>query len=60
MDSLEQSVENLSRDLIVGINGNLDHLRQILDDDSSKYIREVFVAAPKAVANTGRILETDS
>ena len=55
MASLEQNVVKLSKDLIVGINGNLEHLRQILDDDSSKYIREVFVAAPHAVANTGRI-----
>ena len=59
MASLEQSVEKLTKDLVVGINGNLDHLRQILDDDSSKYIREVFVAAPMAVGNTGRIMEND-
>lgn len=49
----------MNKDLIVGINGNLDNLKQILEDDSSKYIREVFVAAPKAVGNTGRILAED-
>lgn len=59
MDLLEQRVKTLTKDLVVGINGNLEHLKQILEDDSSKYIREVFVAAPKAVGNTGRIIAED-
>ena len=45
---------NNERILCVGIRGSVEELKKILADESSKYIKEVFVGAPPEMGNTGR------
>ena len=43
-----------NKKLCVGIRGSYRELEEIINDESSKYIKEFFVAAPKEIVNTGR------
>lgn len=45
---------NKNKNLCVGIRGCPQELKTILDDKSSKYIKEIFVGAPPDIGNTGR------